>query len=774
MTTQTSALPESESQDAYAEVENPIGPVKSGVFMQVDGIEYNYGFNREKNHTIDGRFDSDGYLYRIAHVGTYCSNNGTLAYIDENGFMNVGLNDERNIEALESANYVSGEFAVPFSNGEMATDRAAYEQLRDVMTGMTPEELEEHRSTEVNRLLEERRQLFAQVAEFPEEDVLYEQVAEQTEGTVQDVSEFATEHAGKKLERDNAGADRAVYSVNGKTFAFRSREELPEYETAAASKTRMVGGGPRETSLDDFQEYEQRMSVGNEGSSEHLSATKSLLGVVETAIALGSEDESLEVLKEEIQSGHYSKRALALIDAIIACDYVSYSEFTEEKTTDGEAVVVLALMGDRNAQEIVAKKLHSLQYTDAHIRDGENFYRDLKKTEGEPFDTSELAIVHATSYEPQRTEEGEFDIRTTFDATNGEIPRNSMHTTLNHKVTSHMQGNWDSSGYTLVSTLDNMMEANGPPMVLHSIDTYWTRDPGEKLRFHNAVMVRWGGDLGDDFYKRDGEYMNVKSEGFTAQDIVKLNDMAEMRSNVYGLSVELSAAFQRYVKDESNALLKTVDSTKVFENFGMSPYIPVSPIFSEIAEMVESSSKPISIAQAITAIFDRYNVREAISGENAENTYREMCTEFSQVVEGKFASIINQQAVNDVIRSMDCKVAAGNPSHWVGEMGAEEYRLRILANAIGSRTGKHEGQPDLRTTQNWIEADAKARTEEHYRDSAFDWTKYTMAYEVLLPKVDQKTRRMLYASGLMDAVDKTEALQRRKQEKYDAKETLSG
>ena len=69
---------------------------------------------------------------------------------------------------------------------------------------------------------------------------------------------------------------------------------------------------------------------------------------------------------------------------------------------------------------------------------------DVQMTEGQEVeymsDVNNWVLVHATKYMPLKNENGQFYIPTTAMATQFEIPRSTVHFTLNHIVTNHGYG----------------------------------------------------------------------------------------------------------------------------------------------------------------------------------------------------------------------------------------------------------------------------------------------------------------------------------------------
>jgi hypothetical protein len=220
-----------------------IKTVEGGLFMMVDGIEYRHWGN--ETGIIDT--NTDGYnmaIRRVEQVGTFDSNSGRMAFVDEQGRMWVGASTDENFQALEQAGYRRGGIWVPFSNGEMPTDRATYEQLRDVLTGKHAEQLKAERTARVEEVIEGRKVLFGDTAVLPDRDELFIKVADRAERQYVNKAELVKEKLQPRIEKDNAGFERSVYTINGVTFSFKGREELPTYQTLTSSRTTLLGEAP--------------------------------------------------------------------------------------------------------------------------------------------------------------------------------------------------------------------------------------------------------------------------------------------------------------------------------------------------------------------------------------------------------------------------------------------------------------------------------------------------------------------------------------------------
>lgn len=102
------------------------------------------------------------------------------------------------------------------------------------------------------------------------------------------------------------------------------------------------------------------------GDNHHILATKSLEGILDLAIALDSPDASLPQLRDQLRGRVYTERALGLIDSLLAAGYIDESrkEFLDTPNPHAEALVLLGLLGESRAQQVLQRKLAVLRELD--------------------------------------------------------------------------------------------------------------------------------------------------------------------------------------------------------------------------------------------------------------------------------------------------------------------------------------------------------------------------------------------------------------------------
>lgn len=100
----------------------------SGGIVRTDGVSFKTSPNGSEQVCEDMHQDTR----RKRAVGTYDSNNGLVAFVDEHGDCYVVRLTEKNIDVLKRAGYQQGNIYVPFSNGEVPTDPSVAQTLKEI------------------------------------------------------------------------------------------------------------------------------------------------------------------------------------------------------------------------------------------------------------------------------------------------------------------------------------------------------------------------------------------------------------------------------------------------------------------------------------------------------------------------------------------------------------------------------------------------------------------------------------------------------------------
>lgn len=726
-----------------------IRAVDGGVWMDADGITYE---TLSKTQSTIER-NTDGYninMRRIDQVGTYDANNGMLACVDERGVLRVGKMTEENVKALQNAGYRHDSLFVPFSNGERPVGDLLYHRLKDVRTGKQEDVREAARAMLVEQRIGERKLLFGDAAVIPDKEIVYNRVAYEGVSLERNVDSILEKKLQPKTEKDDGGFTRTVYTHSNVTFFFKGREEMPLTRTAAHSRTTVLGEAPQWVSEEKYAQYLRtaEMTRAQKNAPEHLVANKTLVGVIELAQKLGGADPSLEQMKQEVQKGVYGDRAIALIDTLIATN-MNVCVGGEVSNT-GEPLAVLALLGDADAQEALIREMDILRAARGHER-----YMGYKEAKEKSIPIQELACVHATHHKPNRRADGSYEIPTTFDVTNGRILRNSIHTALNHKVESHMYGSWENAPYTIVAPIDAMIQQNGLPEVLNSVDTWWLRNPGEQLAFPKAFMVKPAEEGFDRTIDVRGGEIVFKDRNFTPQDLVFMwgkmcaqGDFGRAISNMiydspYAFGLGEGKNPDGSLKWDSRAMQKALsDYFKNRMSDGIVPFLAQ-----------EGREQPAEFAERFRELLKMSGADEYIKGDaHMREKYTEEIISFiMKKMHDICYGTMSRIAVNEAITQLGCKVESGGMYGWSGSGSQERSdQLDALAYQLQLATGQHGHTPQGLLTflyAKTFQIESRARGE----PATFDWKQFQPNFGDLIGNLDEKSLRMLYASGFLVA-----------------------
>ncbi|NLB11958.1 hypothetical protein GX830_01100 [Candidatus Dojkabacteria bacterium] len=561
------------------------------------------------------------------------------------------------------------------------------------------------------------------------------------------IHELIQEELKPRFEKDNAGFYRKIYSLNGKTFAFKGREELPTYDTMDNSKTTFLGEAPNWIGNQKFRKYERYIenTQNQTEATEHFVVNKTVIGVLDLAIKMGNTDERLPKMREEIARGEYSESSLALIDALLATNFMDYTGYSGKQNNDGEAIVLLSLLGNSQAQAYVEDTVKIMQDLNKEkIIEKQNIeYKDALRVE-------DLCAVHATRYSPKSERNG-YSVRSTFDSTGGKLFRNTIHTSLNHKVSDHMLGQWGDAGYVLISPFQSMMKANGLPTLLNTVDTYWTVNPGETVQFEDATLVKPAGSEIDTLFEEVGENLVLyKSEGYDIEDLKKLVSYSKSDGSLEKFSKSISSK----VSDKwfDGEIRENWDFELLFDTL----YKYISLNYNK--ENNQPSFLDVLISGKENVIEDE--VRKLVVDANLRSTVKEGIENVDKLVEsltGKFTSSVNfaihqqvnELAVNHAIRKRGFTVQSGGMWAWGGSMEVTS-RTALLGRQLGVNTGAHSRSNEALLEDVYFSALDKAALDKNKEFSNIDWKRFhpvIINFLYNLDSINQKTRRAYYASG---------------------------
>lgn len=226
-----------------------------------------------------------------------------------------------------------------------------------------------------------------------------------------------------------------------------------------------------------------------------------------------------------------------------------------------------------------------------------NFENAVKKLSDENSEIEYMAnpdnwlVVHTTKYMPEKLKNGQMAIKTTAMATDFEVPRATVHVSLNHIVLGTFGfGDWADMQYVILAPYNDVAKQNGNPLQLSIFDTFFAPDVKTGLALpKNARLVR-PGDVADDalyeirgnetIYKMDGfspeqkrfiyeKYMNKSQrreydnlgwrDDFTENEIQMMLDVAgKSARGLYNSARDKNAVIRGMCIDAQNAFLSNV------------------------------------------------------------------------------------------------------------------------------------------------------------------------------------------------------------------------
>ncbi|MBP5485546.1 MAG: hypothetical protein J6Y07_02465 [Alphaproteobacteria bacterium] len=141
-------------------------------------------------------------------------------------------------------------------------------------------------------------------------------------------------------------------------------------------------------------------------------------------------------------------------------------------------------------------------------------------------DMNNWCLVHATRYIPSRNLDGRLFIPTTSMATNFDDVRPTVHTTLNHVVSSNGGGNWDGVPYVILARYNDVVALNGNPKEVSQYDTFFIPDPDNGLVLpQDACLVRPSNEKNGELYVIGEHEATYKTSNFTDDEIERILNM---------------------------------------------------------------------------------------------------------------------------------------------------------------------------------------------------------------------------------------------------------
>ncbi len=136
-------------------------------------------------------------------------------------------------------------------------------------------------------------------------------------------------------------------------------------------------------------------------------------------------------------------------------------------------------------------------------------------------DMSHWCAVHATKYMPKHHKDGTMYIPTTAMSTDFNIPRTTVHVTLNHVVTAHIGGNWNDMPIVILAPYNDVTEKNGNPAEVAGTDTYWSANPDTGLILPKDTYIVQPDNNGP-LYQIDEHGATYKRDNYTEEEVARI------------------------------------------------------------------------------------------------------------------------------------------------------------------------------------------------------------------------------------------------------------
>lgn len=137
-------------------------------------------------------------------------------------------------------------------------------------------------------------------------------------------------------------------------------------------------------------------------------------------------------------------------------------------------------------------------------------------------DMDNWLCVHVTRYPPKRNSEGEMYIETTAMATGYELPRASVHVTLNQVVSSNSGGNWDDAPIVVLAPYNGVVSKNGSPQEVSVDDTYFIPNPDTGLVLPKDAYVIQPDNESGKLFEIGKHGATYKTDGYTDEEVEEI------------------------------------------------------------------------------------------------------------------------------------------------------------------------------------------------------------------------------------------------------------
>lgn len=542
---------------------------------------------------------------------------------------------------------------------------------------------------------------------------------------------------------------------------FYSPNELPLVREEIREKFVLINGeDPRWRTGEEWEEFslgilnasansDLKERSYNQQASEIIASRKGILlvesspeALLETAKQLGVDlERPLQEALFELENKKLTEAGLDVIDSVLAGNLIDdRGQFRGEDNHEGEALYLLSSIGNEEAKRVLDKKKEMIDEADRKRDEEEKvkFAEQRKKDEEkgqEALELESLVAVHATRYLPIQGEEG-LEMTTTFEASDWEIPRDTIHFSLNHHVAPHMYGSWSDTPYAVISPLKEIMDANGKPAVLNTVDTFWEVGPGKRLKLPKNTAIVQPGDLPDGEIISGVETGDIryKASGLEPKDVATLSNELSDRG-----------------RDNLNRnLLRIIGDN--FSEYPLGNQIKLSKEEMEsLREIAGFFGSPLNVLVDLQGRAAEDVVRSVLSMAEIETTNEQRET-IAEKIKRRMVATIKSVAVEKKVMDMGYEVKPGGMWAWGGSWKVT-YETNTLGAQLEIPVMAHTDHVSTRVLEEGIRGlgtllDVKDTPQPRKRLERFEKNKEHIR-EKYLPETSQDTRRMLYLSGLI-------------------------
>ena len=389
-----------------------------------------------------------------------------------------------------------------------------------------------------------------------------------------------------------------------RTAIERQTKDLVDKEYGFAKST-IQGGDNIERPSFTFGRDDEVLFVGVDETFDSATSPKPVTqvqatpeGVLEEAAKRNPNDQKLQSMLTNIKNQEFGEDETKLLDSIIAAVAVDDAgKISQVEQVSGFPLVLSALSGNKKAQKILDKKLEVF-YDNVEKTRQEKVLENIKNAgtpKAEPIQYDEIAFVRSSEYPFVKDAEGNVYLEPAGKYRE-DVPRSTIHFTINGEVESHLLGEWDKTNQLIVINGGKATKANNNPAALNPVDSWWSLSPGQKLELPGASVVspyvdeaayaRQLEEKGlikagekppifvEDAANKDVFYFSKPTENYTDADrieILKLTDpvVAESKAYIKGLVGRENETLRKHALDVAMKQQGIASGVKMYDDRAM-------------------------------------------------------------------------------------------------------------------------------------------------------------------------------------------------------------